>query len=57
MSFKYLKYNLYRFSKIIFPYHRSLTGNGTLKIPKFLKKYNNSLKLVKTKSGKKFLTG
>lgn len=53
MSFKYLKYNLYRFSKIIFPYHRSLTGNGTLKTLKFLKKYNNSLKLVKTKSGKK----
>ena len=53
MTFKYLKKNLYNFCKIIFPYHRSLTGEGTFKTLKFLKNYNEDLNIIKTKSGKK----
>ena len=53
ITYKYLKKNLSKFSSDIFPHHRSLASKGTLETLKYLKKSNNSLKLVKTKSRKK----
>lgn len=48
------KANMMNWAKEIFPYHRSLTGAGTLKTLLFIKKkINNKFKIKSVKSGKK----
>lgn len=48
------KINMMNWAKEIFPYHRSLTGTGTLKTLLFIKKkINNKFKIKSVKSGKK----
>ena len=44
---------LYNFSKKIFPYNRSLTGNGNIKTLIDLKKINKQLKILFFYSGQK----
>ena len=48
-------YNLAK--NILFPICRSITGKGTLKTLKLIKKEFKDLKIKKIKSGKKFLIG
>ena len=44
---------IYKWAKQIFPYNRSITGEGTLKTLKFIKNKLKSLKIIKVKSGTK----
>tara|TARA_B110000503_G_scaffold136292_1_gene218369 strand:+ start:725 stop:1987 length:1263 start_codon:yes stop_codon:yes gene_type:complete len=45
--------NLMKIAKKIFPFNRSLTGNGTLKTLKFFKTINNQISIKSVKSGQK----
>ena len=45
--------NLMKVAKKIFPFNRSLTGNGTLKTLKFFKTINNQISIKSVKSGQK----
>ena len=49
--------NFLTLGKKLWPLNRSITGNGVNQTLKILKSYNNKLKIIKFKSGKKFLTG
>ena len=45
--------NFLTLGKKLWPLNRSITGNGVNQTLKILKSYNNKLKIIKFKSGKK----
>ena len=54
---KNLKENLFIAKKKIFPINRSITGNGTLKMLKLIKKKFHLLKFLKLNLKPKYLIG
>ena len=52
-----LKKKLLNLAKLIFPIHRSITGEGNRNTLKLLKNINKEIRLKKLRQGKKFLIG